>query len=71
MFAQMTRKIREEQPFHEGFILLQAARASVKVCGCGKFTCELCGFAKFHQRVRRVANSKLTTGYLSGGMEAK
>lgn len=67
MFAQMTRQIREEHPFHAGFIITMAARASVKTCGCNRLSCELCGFTKFHQRIRRIAsNPKITHGLMVG-----
>lgn len=64
--ANLTREITVQHPFHSAFIIGQAQRAALKTCGCNKWHCELCGFRKFHLRLRRVAHSGIKVGYLTG-----
>jgi len=63
----MMRQIYEEEKGHVGSLLKQMEQQAPKVCGCGQWHCELCGFRRYHKRLQQIRKNQKITGYLTGG----
>jgi hypothetical protein len=70
--SQTIREIREEHPTHAAFMLGNVKAQAMKLCGCNKVKCELCGLSRLLERARLIEHhSKIAIGYLTGGIENK